>query len=351
MNLKEILRSDVTLLDVRSPEEFAKGAFPNSINIPLLDNAQRKQVGTCFKAMGRQAAIDLGNQLISPEVKASRIKNWLDTLDRHKDTYLYCWRGGLRSKTVQQWLLDAGRSVPVIPGGFKALRTCCLEYFASPPAQQEILIIAGRTGSGKTPFINQFSNSIDLEALANHRGSAFGRQSSEQPVTINFEHALARKLLQQQSRTRIILEDESRIIGRLAVPENLFRRMSQASILVLESPLEDRSERIFEEYVCQALANPESNREQLGQHYLDALQRINRRLGGQRCDDIAVSLSKAFSLDTAAPLFREKHIVWIQKLLNWYYDPMYDFQLARKHDRVILTGDCSTISDYLLQKT
>ena len=191
MNLKEFLRSDVTLLDVRSPGEFAKGAFPNSINIPLLDDDQRKQVGTCYKSMGRQAAIDLGNALIGPEVKASRIKKWVNVLDRHPNTYLYCWRGGLRSSTVQQWLSAAGQDVELVPGGFKALRAGCLDYFTNLPEHQEILIIAGRTGSGKTPFINQFSNSVDLEALANHRGSAFGRQSSEQPVTINFEHALA----------------------------------------------------------------------------------------------------------------------------------------------------------------
>ena len=344
------MKGDVTLLDVRSPEEYAKGAFPNSINMPLLDNEQRKQVGICFKSMGRQAAIDLGNQLISPEVKTSRMQNWTAILDRHPETLLYCWRGGLRSKTVQGWLAAAGKDVPVVPGGFKALRTCCLDYFANLPKDQEILMIAGRTGSGKTPFINQFSNSIDLEALANHRGSAFGRQSTEQPTTINFEHALARKLLKQQNQNHLIMEDESRIIGRLAIPEALFERMSQAPVLVLESPLEDRSERIFEEYVCQALADPTTNPKQVERLYLNALERIKRRLGGERCADIADSLGRAFSLDTTATEYRDMHFVWIQKLLNWYYDPMYDFQLARKQDRVILTGDCSTIKDYLLQK-
>jgi len=350
MNFDAILTSETVLLDLRSPEEFSKGAFPNSVNLPLLDDEQRRQVGICYKAHGQQAAVDLGNQLINPELKTARIHHWLNVLNEHPDALLYCWRGGLRSRTVKRWLSEAGREVPVIPGGFKALRSWCLDYFENLPKQQEFLIIAGRTGSGKTPFINQFFNSIDLEGLANHRGSAFGRKTSEQPSTINFEHALAIALLRIDTQQSIIVEDESRIIGRLAIPQSLFNRMSEAPVLVLESTLQERSLRIFEEYVAQPLLSHDSTREQLQNRYLAALERIKRRLGGQRCADITESLQQAFALEAGEAEFVANHLVWIEKLLNWYYDPMYDYQLSRKQDRVILTGDCSTIESYLRQR-
>ena len=350
MKFDALLKGDTVLLDLRSAEEFRKGAFPNSINLPLLDDEQHKQVGICYKSHGREAAVKLGHQLINPEVKAGRMHDWLAVLTQHPDALLYCWRGGLRSQTVQQWLSEVGKEVPLVPGGFKALRSCCMDYFENLPVQQEFLVIAGRTGSGKTPFINRFSNSIDLEGLANHRGSAFGRKSSEQPTTINFEHALARELFRLYSQRRIIVEDESRIIGRLAIPEGLFGRMRTAPVLVLESPLEERSLRIFEEYVTQALGKADNTRGQLENRYLAALERIKRRLGGQRCTDIASHLRRAFAAEPGTRGYVEKHLFWIENLLNWYYDPMYDFQLSKKQDRVILTGDCSTIEDYLFKR-
>ena len=350
MNFNKLLSGEAILLDLRSPEEFRKGAFPNSINLPLLDDEQRRQVGICYKTQGQESAIDLAHQLINAEVKAARMRDWITALNKHPNAYLYCWRGGLRSKTVQQWLSEAGMQVPLIPGGFKALRSYCLDYFVNLPEQQEFLVVAGRTGSGKTPFINQFSNTIDLEGLANHRGSAFGRKRSEQPGTIDFEHALARQLLRLHTQHSIIVEDESRIIGRLAIPEGLFSRMRTAPVLVLESPLQERSVRIFEEYVVEALCEFGNSPEQLEERYLSALQRIQRRLGGQRTTEVANNLRKAFAVESEAPGFVENHLAWIQKLLNWYYDPMYDFQLSRKQHRVILTGDCSTIEGYLLQR-
>ena len=346
-NIDRLLAGEIVLIDLRSPGEYAKGAFPNSINAPLLDDEQRKQIGIRYKEQGQAAAITLGHQLINPQIKTARIQEWQAILATHSHSILYCWRGGMRSQIVQRWLSEAGSTVPVVPGGYKALRNHCLNYFDNLSEEQAIIVLAGRTGSGKTPLLNKFTNTIDLEGLANHRGSAFGRKTSEQPTTINFEHTLARNLIRQHSTTTIIVEDESRIIGRLAIPEQLFQKMKQASVIVLESPLKERSQRIFQEYVVDALAAPDSNPAQLEARYLASLERIKRRLGGARCEDIAQSVRAAFATKPDAPSYLNIHCLWIEKLLNWYYDPMYDYQLERKQPRVILSGDCSTIEGYL----
>ena len=350
MNFEQLLVGDTKLIDLRSPREFEAGAFPNSISLPLLDNEQRKQIGTCYKIQGRQSAIDLGHQLISGKVKQQRISEWHNALAQYPGSYLYCWRGGLRSQIVQTWLAATGARVPIVEGGYKALRTYCLDHFAHLPTNQEIIIIAGRTGSGKTPFINKFPFSVDLEKLANHRGSAFGRHDSEQPTTINFEHALSRQLLQLRSSKTLIVEDESRVIGRLAVPEPLFQRMQKAPVIVLESSLAERSQRIFQEYVVDSLKLPGIGTEQLEARYNASLLRIKRRLGGLRCQDVIDNLTQAFAEPPDTPAYATVHKQWIEKLLNWYYDPMYDYQLSRKQPRVILSGDYATIDNYLKQQ-
>ena len=350
MNYAGLLSSDVKLIDLRSPGEFEKGAFPNSINLPLLDDEQRRLVGLEYKQNGQHLAIERGHQLIHPELKASRIEQWLSAVRQHPGCIFYCWRGGLRSNIVQQWLSDTGHPVSIIEGGYKALRNQCLDCFEKLPVQQKFLILAGRTGSGKTILLNSCSNSVDLEGFANHRGSAFGRKSSEQPTTINFEHQLARRLMQLQAAPLLVLEDESRIIGRLAIPHTLFNTMLEADVVVLESPLEDRSERIYQEYVVAELSQQDITAEHLQARYLAAVQRIKRRLGNLRCTDISENLRDAFALRPGDSAHARGHKVWIEKLLKGYYDPMYDYQLSRKQSRVIKSGSCNTIREYLLQR-
>ena len=284
------------LIDLRSPAEFRRGAFPTSVSLPLLTDDEREKIGVQYKHGGRDAAISLGNALVTGDVKAERLAAWQDVIDAHPDAMLYCWRGGLRSSTVQQWLAETGRHVPCIHGGYRSLRRFCIDTFEH---RREWLVVGGRTGVGKTQLVNQVPGSIDLEALANHRGSAFGKRGTPQPTPISFENALAVELLQRHS-TPTVVEDESRTIGRLAIPDGVYRGMQASPIALVESDQPARIDNIYREYVVEA-DDPEHLQETLE----TSVDNIRRRLGGDRHAQVRAEMRRAFEsasiMDQPAP--------------------------------------------------
>jgi tRNA 2-selenouridine synthase len=324
-------------IDLRSPGEFSTGAVPGAVNLPLLNDDERHQVGLTYKAEGQAAAIALGETLVSGPVKDARLAAWLAFIEDHPDTWLYCWRGGLRSRTVQGWLREAGMSIERVPGGFKALRQRCLEVLDAAPGTRPWLVLGGRTGTGKTVVLNEASGSIDLEGLANHRGSAFGAALSPQPTPVNFENALAVDWL-NHDHPYLLLEDESRTIGRLAVPPAWHAQMQAAPVVILEADLESRAAHIAEEYVAEPLALGVSETS-LAESLQGSLDRIQRRLGGLRHRQVSEQLADGFRTGEHGP--------WIQSLLSWYYDPMYDYQLEKKEARVIFRGDRQAVREFL----
>jgi tRNA 2-selenouridine synthase len=203
------------------------------------------------------------------------------------------------------------------------------------------LVLAGRTGSGKTELLRTLPNAIDLEGLARHRGSAFGAWEAEQPVPVTFENSLAVAWLQLRAPT-LVLEDESRTIGRIALPEPWHARMQRASVVMLEVPLATRCANIVHEYVELPLAAGVAA-ETLHARYTAALARIERRLGGLRRQQIQAELDGAFAGGS--------HTGWVARLLEWYYDPMYDHQLATKHARLVMRGAPAAVLDYLTGRT
>src|SRR5690606_6237145 len=215
-----IFLNDAPLLDVRAPIEFSKGAFPLAHNLPLLSDEERHRIGICYKRKGQQAAIELGHELVSGAVKVERIAAWDAYLRDHPDGYLYCFRGGLRSQTVQQWLkTETGRDAPRILGGYKAMRNFLIDTTTTTVARCDLVLVAGLTGSGKTELLVQLDNAIDLEGHAHHRGSSFGKHATPQPEQINFENALAIDFLKKRAKGHqvLVLEDEGRMIGRCAL--------------------------------------------------------------------------------------------------------------------------------------
>jgi len=335
---ERVLRDRVPLIDLRSPGEFAHGAVPTAVNLPLLEDAERAAVGICYKRDGQAAAIALGESLVSGETRRARIDAWLDFLGRAPDAMLYCWRGGLRSQRVQGWLAETGHVVPRIDGGFKALRHTCIDAIEHSSSQDRFIVLAGRTGSGKTDLLIAFADAIDLERLANHRGSAFGATATKQPPPVAFENALAVALMRRQPCQHILLEDESRTIGRIGLPESLFAAMQRAPLVVLEASRDERARHILAEYVLTPLASGvEANA--LAEQYVAAVDRIARRLGGTRHAEVRATVVEAFAGRDCA-----HHLRWIERLLEWYYDPMYDYQLGRKAHRIVARGDRVTVS-------
>lgn len=338
MTPSDLLANDVPLIDLRAPAEFARGAFPSAVNRPLLTDDERAEIGTLHKRRGRDAAIRRGHELVAGEVRDARIKSWTDFLDQHPEAWIYCWRGGLRSAIAQSWLLESGWNVPRVEGGYKRLRQACLDVFdAERVRAMHWLVLAGRTGVGKTAVIETLSDAIDLEALARHRGSAFGGLGGAQPTPIAFENALAIDYLKHRG-PRLIVEDESRTIGRLALPQSWHARMQQAPVVLLEAPVAERIAHIRAEYVDEPLANGISEAALLARHQA-ALDRIKKRLGHERHVEVGEALTAGFS--------NGNHEGWIERLLTWYYDPMYDYQLKTKQRRVEFRGKRSQVSAYL----
>ena len=321
------------LIDLRSPSEFRRGAFPGAVSLPLLTDAERERVGIRYKHGGRDAAIAFGTEMISGDLKAARLAAWERIADAHPDAMLYCWRGGLRSETVQRWLADTGRDVPRIRGGYRALRRFCIDTLDQ---QREWIVVGGRTGVGKTDIVRRVPNSIDLEALANHRGSAFGKRQTPQPMPISFENALAVELLRRHAAPAVV-EDESRTIGRLAIPDGIYRRMQASPIVLVESDQATRVDNIYREYIVEA-GDPEGL-----QHALTtSLDNIRRRLGGDRHREVRSRMGQAFERGDA-----DAHRAWIGMLLDWYYDPMYDYQIGKKQHRVVFQGNADSVREYL----
>lgn len=189
-----IFLQDVPLIDVRAPIEFQQGAFAQAVNLPLMIDSERQAVGTCYKQHGQQAAIALGHSLVNGKLREQRTAAWLAACAARPEGYIYCFRGGLRSQLVQQWLHEAGVDYPRITGGYKALRNYLLGVLTQS-AQLPMVLVGGNTGSGKTLLVNELADGVDLEGAARHRGSSFGRTLVGQSSQIDFENRLAVLLL------------------------------------------------------------------------------------------------------------------------------------------------------------
>ena len=351
----KIFTEDRPLLDLRAPVEFNQGAFPSATNLPLMTDLEREKIGICYKLSGQDAAINLGNKLVSGEVRDQRMQAWEAFVTQHEKGYLYCFRGGLRSKTVQQWLAEEGFDYPLIVGGYKSLRGYLIQKLESLAGSLNFIIVGGRTGTRKTDLILAAENSVDLEGRANHRGSSFGRRVGSQPNVINFENSLTIDLLKLVGQyENILLEDEGVTIGSCSVPLPLRLQIKSSPLYIVEATVDERVENILRDYVVtlseEYLAMDAINGwENYRQSMFDSLSRIKKRLGGERYKKMNLLMTIAFDARNIADNY-DAHRDWIRLLLVDYYDPMYDFQLDTKQKRIVETGDWQSIADRLVNQ-
>jgi tRNA 2-selenouridine synthase len=358
---RQILLHQMPMIDVRAPVEFAKGAVPSAVNLPFINDEERHLIGICYKEKGQQAAINLGHQLVNGDTKNYRIKAWQQFLEQHPNAFMYCARGGLRSQLSQQWLADSGIEVPRIEGGYKSLRTFLLQYLDDSCSNQIFTILSGMTGTGKTDIIKTLSNSIDLEGHANHKGSSFGRPLTEQPSQIDFENNLISALLsvrENYASPRFILEDESRNIGGRYIPQVLNDVMATSDIVVIDLPLEERIEKLWQEYVVQrheeTITHHQGNNKDYGEqafadYLINSLMRVQKRLGSQRTKEI-LALMKAAIQGQHTDNF-SSHKDWLRAITVDYYDPMYLYQLEKRLDRVVFKGNHQSVIQWLQENT
>ena len=306
------------LVDVRSPGEFEKGHWPGAINVPLFNDEERAAVGTAYKQQGRTPAIHLGLELTGP--KLSSLARQLDNLRQQGEPRIYCWRGGMRSASVA-WLAQQIDLKPrLLQGGYKSYRRWAQSRFEQI---WPLRVMGGRTGTGKTDLLLAMAARgaavVDLEGLANHRGSSFGGLGlPDQPSTEHYENQLAEALDQHQRRgaTAIWLEAESIQVGRCRIPKALFDQMQEAPVLEIQRDLGERVNQLVQVYGHQG-----------GAALAEATERISRRLGPQRTKEALEAIA------------REDWATACRATLD-YYDRCYDHELARspRRDTIDLSG-------------
>lgn len=351
-DIDRLFINNTPLIDVRSPVEFAKGAFPSAVNLPILDDRQREQIGICYSQDGPIAARELGHHLVSGDTREQRIQAWEHAIKAHPDALLYCFRGGQRSQIACDWLAERGMLIDRIPGGYKQLRNHLIAVLDRLPP---LIIIAGKTGTGKTQFLAPYKKiAIDLEAIAHHRGSAFGGYIDAQPSQIDFENKLAIEFLKRRDEPHVLLEDEGRLIGRIHMPIPLQEKMKQSPLLLIEESVDIRARRIHGEYIIEQWQSyqhryPEDAEAKFEEYLLTAIDAIRKRLGnvahGEVREQIILALAAQHRSGDA-----EEHLVWIERLLREYYDPMYEYQLTKKRERILARGNHAELSNWLTHK-
>ncbi|MEN0060002.1 MAG: tRNA 2-selenouridine(34) synthase MnmH [Bdellovibrio sp.] len=368
-DLKNQLLKGSTFIDVRAPVEFVQGHLPGAVNAPILNDLERARIGTTYRHEGQDAAVRLGYQLISGAVKEGRLQCWMQILTQHPESIVYCFRGGKRSQITQQWLKEAGWDVPLIQGGYKASRQFLTEELDALSRGREMIAVSGPTGSGKTLLLQEvktFYPAVNLEQLASHRGSAFGSYLERaQPSQADFENQLALQLMylhrDSPRRSPLLVEDESRLIGRLYQPASFFESLREAPLIWLEEPLAQRVENIYEEYVLKTplgLGGEKAfrcaeEREILWRQavavfekYKSSLRSLHRKLGGQRSLEIMQDMERAEAeFFVSGDLLGNK--IWIEKLLKYYYDPLYQNSLERRQVRIIFHGNRQEALQYI----
>ena len=331
----------VQLLDVRAPKEVAKGALPNSVFEPILTNEERHLVGICYKEQGQDAAIKLGYEL-TDKVMPERVERWR-TASQSAPTAVMCWRGGLRSRLAHEFTDIEG--LERVAGGYKALRNYLMQQLEPTLNRKSPLIVTGLTGSGKTDFLTDVAADIkdvqvlDLEGEANHRGSAFGVRG-EQPSQQSFENALAAQLVLSPAET-VLLEDESHRIGSLFLPKPIWKEVRLSKVLWLESTLEERVSRIFEDYV--QTETRDFGFEATYTKLTTNVAKVRQRLGSAKVDDCLDTLDAARKawLEPAA------HQAWIETFLLDYYDPLYTKSVTDLNREIAFRGDAEACKAWL----
>lgn len=316
----------VPLLDVRSPAEFEQGHIPGAINVALFTNEERARVGTIYKQDGHHAAVLEGLRIVGPKM-ASIVEQALE-IAPDRSLKVHCWRGGMRSGSVGWLLRQAGFTVEVLHGGYKAYRQFVLNELAVP---RNFIILGGPTGSGKTHVLKALQNSgeqvIDLEGLANHKGSAFGALGEKaQPSIEQFENNLHQIITQMDASKRIWLEDESRKIGSVFIQDHLWLQMRNAPLINICLPLSERINFLVEEY------GKFSNEELAG-----SILKIGKRLGGQ---NVKACLEW---LDVG-----QYHLV-AETTLN-YYDKSYAYGQSQRDQTRIFIMHFDTLEPEMIAK-
>ena len=301
----ELLHS-IPVADARSPGEFRQGHVSGAFNFPLFDDSERTKVGTLYTRQGSEAAI-----LKGLDIALDKLEDYLVLAEEHipgKKLLLYCWRGGYRSATLAEVFHRAGYEVYVLSGGYKAFRAFSGNALNAPAP---VVLLGGFTGSGKTSILAsmkmQGAQVIDLEGLAHHKGSAFGGIGQlPQPSNEQFENDLFADWYCLDKGAPVWLEDESRMIGNVTLPDPVYRKICSSVLIRLEVDRGVRISNLVKEY---SRADKE--------HVDTAVRRIARRIGGT-------------NLKNGLEALRRDDFSAVADIVLQYYDKAYDYSVGRR---------------------
>ncbi|HEY0652125.1 MAG TPA: tRNA 2-selenouridine(34) synthase MnmH [Chryseosolibacter sp.] len=304
------LRKTLPVVDVRSEGEFSEGHIRGALNIPILNNEERKAVGTDYKQKGQLEAIKTGFRLVGPRI--IDIVNEAERIAEKRELLVHCWRGGMRSGNFCHFVGMAKMKTHQVQGGYKAYRQEALQSFKLP---LQLMVIGGSTGSGKSEILQALKRKgeqvIDLESLASHKGSVFGGLlMPPQPTTEQFQNDLFEEILKLDLNRRIWIEDESIAVGKIFLPLDLWKTMSSAPLVEILVTKEDRIKRLVREYG----SAPKDQ-------FLASMEKIVKKLGGQHFN---AAKEKLIEGDMYATI----------DILLTYYDKAYATGMSKKTNRI-----------------
>ncbi|WP_163527650.1 tRNA 2-selenouridine(34) synthase MnmH [Halobacillus ihumii] len=311
---------EITLIDVRSPSEYNDATIPGSLNIPIFNNDERAEVGTLYKQVSTNAAKERGLEIFSAKLpdfikKFSKIST---------QKAVFCWRGGMRSETAATVLDLMGIHVYRLKGGIRSYRQWVVQTLEQMEFQPRSYVLNGYTGSGKTAILQHLQKDgypiLDLEKMANHRGSIFGQIGLEPNNQREFESLLVQDLLRLQQSPYVLLEGESKRIGKAVMPDFLFDKKEQGTQLFIDLPLNERILNILDDY------QPWEHQEQ----YMEAFRIIKKRIHTPIANKIESNLENGEFYSA------------VQLLLEYYYDPLYDHTAEQYPNKITIQANNNT---------
>jgi tRNA 2-selenouridine synthase len=313
IDIKQFLQKaeHIPIVDVRTPAEYKQGHIPTAYNIPLFSNRERKSIGISYKQEGQKEALMKGLDFVGP--KMSSFVKKAQKIARQKQLLLHCWRGGMRSES-RAWLFEsAGLDCSLLEGGYKSFRQFVLSYFNN---DFPFIVIGGLTGSGKTDALKALSQegeqTLDLEAMAHHKGSAFGNLGEKkQHSTEHFENKICWALMSFDKHRSIWVEDESRNIGRNILPAGIFNQIRSSPVIYLDTPRADRVDRLVRDYAG-------FSADELG----ESIRKISQRLGGDITKKALDAVNMGDYRSTA-------------EMVLHYYDKTYLFGLNKRDQQSV----------------
>ncbi|MBI5393631.1 tRNA 2-selenouridine(34) synthase MnmH [Candidatus Woesearchaeota archaeon] len=301
ISVKEALElQNAVFIDTRTPAEFTEAHISNAINIPIFSNDERALIGTIYAKINKEEAIDKGVELFS-----QKLPDILQQMKQYKDKTIIinCWRGGMRSKVVTNVLCGLGYKALQLDGGHKAYRNYIIEQLNNYQYNFKFAVLYGLTGTGKTELLNKFPNSLDLENLAQHRNSRLGMVGLEPKNQKMFDALLLQRLRALQKQEFVIIEGESRKLGRILLPESLFKTMKKGINIKIELPIEIRCKRLASEY----FDTPEKT-----QQVKNIVKTMTQVLSHQIVDNIIAEIDS------------QNYEEAVRLLLIHFYDPKYN---------------------------